>query len=299
MMEKNLPIRALLSERAALVERALEEALSPENIGSSATADAMRYSVLGGGKRIRAFLVLAFAADLGGGREDAALPFACAMECLHAYSLIHDDLPAMDNDDLRRGKPSCHIAFGESAALLAGDALLTYAFELLASDPSVSAKSVREAVLILSREAGEFSGMVGGQTLDMALSVDSLGELQTLFLEKTCALLKASCLLGLYAATDSPDPDLIDRAERYARALGLAFQIRDDILDATSTAEALGKPIGSDARNDKKTALRFMTVEEAQKRVEELTAEAVDAVRGIEGGQILADLAVLLAERKA
>ena len=258
----------------------------------------MRYSVLGGGKRIRAFLVLAFA-DLGGGREDAALPFACAMECLHAYSLIHDDLPAMDNDDLRRGKPSCHIAFGESAALLAGDALLTYAFELLASDPSVSAKSVREAVLILSREAGEFSGMVGGQTLDMALSVDSLGELQTLFLEKTCALLKASCLLGLYAATDSPDPDLIDRAERYARALGLAFQIRDDILDATSTAEALGKPIGSDARNDKKTALRFMTVEEAQKRVEELTAEAVDAVRGIEGGQILADLAVLLAERKA
>jgi geranylgeranyl diphosphate synthase type II len=258
----------------------------------------MRYSVLGGGKRIRAFLVLAFA-DLGGGREDAALPFACAMECLHAYSLIHDDLPAMDNDDLRRGKPSCHIAFGESAALLAGDALLTYAFELLASDPSVSAKSVREAVLILSREAGEFSGMVGGQTLDMALSVDSLGELQTLFLEKTCALLKASCLLGLYAATDSPDPDLIDRAERYARALGLAFQIRDDILDATSTVEALGKPVGSDLQNDKKNALRFLSLEEAQNRVRELTAEAVDAVSGIEGGEALADLAALLAERRS
>ena len=191
-MENNptIAVENALHEAADKVEKALTGYLAEEMIGNTATAEAMRYSTLGGGKRIRAFLVLEFC-KLFGGREEAAMPYACALECLHAYSLIHDDLPCMDDDELRRGKPSCHVKFGEAEALLAGDGLLTYAFELCASNDNVSHKSVRLAVAELSHEAG-ILGMVGGQTLDLENNIEKYAELKKIYAEKTGALITAA-----------------------------------------------------------------------------------------------------------
>ena len=284
-----------LKEAAELVEAALTETLGPEHTGNTAVAEAMRYSTLGGGKRIRAFLVLEFA-KLFGGTVEAAMPFACALECVHAYSLIHDDLPCMDNDPLRRGKPSCHVAFGEAEALLAGDALLTYAFEAAASNDQVSPASVALAVRTLAAEAGP-RGMVGGQTLDMQSAMKDWDELYAMIDGKTAALIRAACLLGYYAATDEPDPETVKRITAYADGIGIAFQIRDDILDVISDTATLGKEVGSDAKNDKKTVLAFMSMEEAEQREKKLTASACEAVAGFEGSETLRDLALWLSER--
>ena len=291
----NAGISLRLKEIAAKTEEALSAALAERFTGNTVVAEAMRYSALGGGKRIRAFLVLAFC-RLFGGSEEAALPFACALECVHAYSLIHDDLPCMDNDPLRRGKPSCHIAFGEAEALLAGDALLTYAFELAASAPDVSPVSAALAVRTLAAEAGP-RGMVGGQALDMKSEMKDKAELWAMFDGKTAALIRASCLLGLYAATDRPDPEDEKNIRAYADGIGIAFQIVDDILDVTSDTATLGKEVGSDEKNDKKTALAFLTLDEARAEVRRLTASACEAIGGYPGSEELADLAVWLAER--
>lgn len=294
--ENTVKIEESLRKAAEKVEAALTEYLSESYTGSTTVADAMRYSTLGGGKRIRAFLVLEFC-RLFGGKEEAAMPYACALECIHAYSLIHDDLPCMDDDDLRRGKPSCHKQFGEAEALLAGDALLTLAFELCASNTFVSHKSVRLAVTTLAHEAGAV-GMVGGQTLDLANKVEKYADLRTIYQKKTSALISAACLLGYFAAVDKPTQKDIDNIRLYADAVGLAFQIHDDVLDVKSDTATLGKAVGSDAKNNKKTALAFMSLKEAEEEEALLTLLSVEAISEYTDSDTLCKLAIWLLARK-
>ncbi len=284
-----------LKDAAAKVEEALKSYLSTEYTGNTVVADAMRYSTLGGGKRIRAFLVLEFC-RLFGGREEAAMPFACALECIHAYSLIHDDLPCMDDDDLRRGKPSCHVQFGEAEALLAGDALLTLAFELCASNRYASHQAVRFAVGQLAREAGAV-GMVGGQTLDLANEVEEYFDLRRIYLMKTGALIRAACLLGYYAACDTPTLRETENISLYAESVGLAFQIHDDILDVKSDTATLGKTVGSDEKNNKKTILAFFDLKDAEAEEEQLSHLSLEALADYENSDLLCDLAVWLLSR--
>lgn len=288
----SVDIQNELKSAAVSVESALEKYIDPS---SGELPEAMRYSLLGGGKRIRAFLTLNFARALGA-TEESAMPFACALEMIHAYSLIHDDLPAMDNDDLRRGKPSCHKKFGEACALLAGDSLLTEAFEVCASNEHVSDRSVRLAVGTLAKLAG-YLGMCGGQQIDLADSVHSYEELCHLHSLKTAALIKAACLLGIYAASDTPDERVIAAADEYAECIGLAFQIHDDVLDVVGDTESLGKPVGSDAENDKKTVVSYMTVDEARVRERELTERACEVLADVPNSEIISSLAVWLMSR--
>ena len=295
-LNRTILVENHLKEAAAKVELALGEYLSENYAGNTVLAEAMRYSTLGGGKRIRAFLVLEFC-RLFGGSEEAAMPYACALECIQAYSLIHDDLPCMDDDDLRRGKPSCHKKFDEATALLAGDALLTLAFELCASNTYASHKSVRLAVGALAHEAGAI-GMVGGQVLDMANSVDNYGQLRNIYNKKTCALITAACLLGYFAAVDKPIQKDIDNIRLYANAIGLAFQIHDDVLDVKSDTATLGKTVGSDEKNNKKTALAFMSLKEAESEEALLTLLAVEAVSDYVDSDVLCKLAIWLLARK-
>lgn len=230
----------------------------------AAVVDAMRYSLLDAGKRLRAALVLEFA-RLASAPREGATALACAIEMLHAYSLIHDDLPCMDNDDFRRGKPSCHKEFGESTALLAGDALLTLAFETAAGAPLLTDPQRVEAVCTLSN-AGGVCGMIGGQVIDLACEGNTVDEatLDTLCTLKTGALLRAAARLGCLAG--KADKKMYDAADRYAAAMGLAFQITDDILDVTGDAHALGKPVGSDAENHKTTYASLFGVAGAKAR---------------------------------
>ena len=290
-----LDIAHELNEHAFRIEAALEKYF-PEDNSKGGLTEAMKYSVLGGGKRIRAFLTLSFA-KMYGADEKAAMPFACALEMVHAYSLVHDDMPCMDDDDMRRGKPSCHKKFGEATALLAGDSLLTLAFEVCASNPYVSPASVALAVKTLANLAG-YAGMCGGQEIDLCESAESYGRLTELHLLKTGALIKAACLLGLYAADDDPDPVTVKNISDYADTLGIAFQIHDDILDVTSDSETLGKPVGSDEKNDKKTVLSFMTLEEAVELEYNLTKRAIAAVSECPANEVPAQLAVWLLSRK-
>ena len=230
----------------------------------AAVVDAMRYSLLDAGKRLRAALVLEFA-RLASAPREGATALVCAIEMLHAYSLIHDDLPCMDNDDFRRGKPSCHKEFGESTALLAGDALLTLAFETAAGAPLLTDLQRVEAVCTLSK-AGGVCGMIGGQVIDLACEGNTVDEatLDTLCTLKTGALLRAAARLGCLAG--KADKKMYDAADRYAAAVGLAFQITDDILDVTGDAHTLGKPVGSDAENHKTTYASLFGVAGAKAR---------------------------------
>ena len=295
-MENQKLLEERLHEAAEKTEAACKRYFDEGMAGNTVTADAMQYSLLGGGKRIRAFLCLQFA-KLFGAREEMAMPFACALEMVHAYSLIHDDLPCMDDDDLRRGKPSCHKKFDEPVALLAGDTLLTMAFEVVASNEYVSNRSVRLAIQELAREAGG-CGMAGGQTLDLANTVDSYRSLRQIHLQKTSALITAACMLGYYAATDRPQRADMDNIRLYAEAIGLAFQIHDDILDVKSDTATLGKEVGSDAKNNKKTVLSFLTIPEAEEEEALLTLLAVEAVSVYNNSDILCQLAIWLLSRK-
>ena len=258
--------------------------------------EAMRYSLLAGGKRIRPVLVLAFNKACGG-KEENAVPLACAVEMMHTYSLIHDDLPCMDNDDLRRGKPTNHIVYGEWMALLAGDALQAAAFEaILSSDNPAGVKT--EAALILADAAGE-KGMCAGQYLDKAFENASvtINDLENIHNRKTAAMIKASCLIGCAAA--GADFEKRAAADEYAECIGLAFQILDDILDAESDAATLGKPIGSDDKNGKTTFVSLLGIDECKKRIEQLTNNAVKAVESTyKDSRFLIWLAKMLAERK-
>ncbi len=268
----------LLEKNCKAVELALSSYIS--NKDDNGLANCMEYSLLSGGKRIRPFIVIE-ACRLFSDNFDInrALPYACALEMIHTYSLIHDDLPCMDNDDMRRGKPTNHKIFGEAHALLAGDTLLTYAFEVLASNENVSDKSIRLASLALARCAG-FSGMAGGQMIDLTSGegIKTFEELKKMHSLKTGALIRCAMLLGYFAACDNPRDDVIDDIEQYATNIGIAFQIRDDILDKISSSEELGKPVGSDDKNGKTTTLTFMGVEEAQELVSNLTNDAVSII---------------------
>ena len=249
--------------------------------------DAMRYSLLAGGKRIRPVLTMKFC-EVCGGTTDEALDFACGVEMLHTYSLIHDDLPCMDNDDLRRGKPTCHKVFGETIATLAGDALQAAAFRtvLAAEGPWVETLSAGpgKAALLLAEAASE-QGMCGGQYLDTAEDgkVHTAEELRMIHAGKTGALLRAACLMGVCACAGRREVDnrAFEAAKEYAENLGMAFQIRDDILDVTATTEDLGKPVGSDAANQKVTFATLLGVCACTELVAEYTEKAKAALNDV------------------
>lgn len=247
--------------------------------------EAMRYSLLAGGKRLRPILCMKFC-EAAGGKPEEALDFGCGVEMLHTYSLIHDDLPCMDNDDLRRGKPTSHKVYGECVATLAGDALQAAAFQtvLFAKGPWRKEGKFAPylAAGILATAAGH-TGMCGGQYRDTVGDGKdhTLEELTAINNAKTGALLRAACIMGVIASSGhrKVDDSCLDAAEAYATYLGHAFQIRDDILDVTSTAETLGKPIGSDEANGKSTYVKLLGVEECEKRVEEYTQKAKDSLQ--------------------
>lgn len=239
--------------------------------------EAMAYSLLGGGKRIRPALCLGAAQVVGNSIEEALVP-ACAIEAIHAYSLVHDDLPAMDDDELRRGRPTVHIAFDEATAILAGDALQTAAFEWLANAPLLDADTRLKMVAELARASGQ-SGMVGGQAIDLA-SVGkalSLDDLETMHRHKTGALIEASVRIGALTAGDHAR-ERLPALSRYARALGLAFQVQDDLLDIEGDTAVIGKPQGSDAARDKPTYPALLGVDGARSHLRDLLTQAQDAL---------------------
>lgn len=285
-------------EYYAMIEAALPQYLPPVTLPQGKVCEAMAYSLLDGGKRIRGCLTLAMC-ELCGGEVQSALPLACAVEMVHAYSLIHDDLPCMDNDDLRRGKPSCHIKFGEGTALLAGDALLTHAFSA-ASDAyfngTLPAETVLRCVNQLSRAAG-VEGMIGGQVIDTAPEEVPMTpeQLEAMHSMKTGALIRSAAVLGCLAA--GAPRDVVMQADLYAAKIGLAFQIVDDILDATEESEKLGKST-SDSDNNKTTYITLYGVEKAREMVRRLVLEADLAVKGtVLDDEMLYELADTLAKR--
>lgn len=268
-----------------------------KNTENSVVLDAMNYSLKNGGKRIRPLLTLYFSELFGGDRE-AAIKLGCALEMIHTYSLIHDDLPCMDNDDMRRGRPSCHIAFGEANALLAGDALLTEAF-FLATQSGIVPENANLAVKFLSEFAG-VRGMVMGQVLDLQFenSEPNLDEIKKMYSLKTCALLKCACVLG-YLTGDKVNFEQIDKICKYAENLGLAFQIKDDILDIISDSQTLGKPVGSDEKNNKPTFVRLYGLEKSKELVNSLTENAISILNSFNGqSEKIINLTLALAERK-
>ena len=285
-------------EYCSMIEAALPQYLPPVTLPQGKVCEAMAYSLLDGGKRIRGCLTLAMC-ELCGVEVQSALPLACAIEMVHAYSLIHDDLPCMDNDDLRRGKPSCHIKFGEGTALLAGDALLTHAFSA-ASDAyfngTLPAETVLRCVNQLSRAAG-VEGMIGGQVIDTAPEEVPMTpeQLEAMHSMKTGALILSAAVLGCLAA--GAPRDVVMQADLYAAKIGLAFQIVDDILDATEESEKLGKST-SDADNNKTTYITLYGVEKAREMVRRLVLEADLAVKGtVLDDEMLYELADTLAKR--
>lgn len=267
-----------------------------ESCGLDVMLDAVSYSLGNGGKRIRPVLTLEFCRICGGDYRDA-IPFAIGAEMIHTYSLIHDDLPCMDNDDMRRGKPSSHKVYGEANALLAGDGLLTLAFEtVLSSD--VSADKKAKAALELAKAAG-ISGMIGGQVMDLsnegkAVSLDEIRATDRL---KTGEMIRAAAVMGCIAA--GADDEKIAAAENYCENIGLAFQIVDDILDVTSDDATLGKPVGSDSQNEKSTYVSHLGIEKSKEYARRLTENARAAldIFGSEG-EFLSELADRLSERK-
>lgn len=257
--------------------------------------EAMEYSLLAGGKRLRPILTLETCRMCGGDLE-LVLPFACGVEMIHTYSLIHDDLPAMDDDDLRRGRPTNHKVYGEATAILAGDGLLTAAFGLLAQ-AALPPDRIVEGVACLAQAAGP-AGMVGGQVLDMAGEGHSLtrSELELLQSLKTGALICAAAELGCIAAGSTPEQR--EQVRRYAQALGRAFQVRDDMLDVTSSEQELGKTIGSDRANEKSTFVTAIGLDGCENLVNDLTQQAVDALNGFLQPGFLVWLARQMAQRK-
>ena len=256
--------------------------------------EAMRYSLMAGGKRVRPVMALAFC-DLMGGEWRRAIPFGCALELVHTYSLIHDDLPCMDDDDLRRGKPTCHKVYGEAMAVLAGDALQAEAFRLIATAPGVTDRQRAEAALVLSRACGA-DGMVAGQTLDMLGLGRNRGELELLHGLKTGAMIQGAAELGCVAA--GADSRQREQAAEYARHIGLAFQVRDDILDVIADQKELGKTVGSDQRDGKTTFVDLLGLEECEALVAQETARAKAAIADLPGCEFLLNLAERLADRR-
>ena len=277
----------------AAVEEALQS-LFLRNKPYGRLQEAMRYSLLAGGKRVRPVMTLAFCEALGG-EAQRALALGAALECVHTYSLIHDDLPCMDDDDLRRGRPTCHKVYGETMAVLAGDALQAEAFRLISHASGLSAEQRIDAVHTLSAACGG-DGMVAGQVLDMEGLARDEASLRDLCLRKTGGLLGAAADLGCIAA--GADAEARRLALSYAEHIGLAFQVRDDMLDVIADQEEFGKPVGSDKEEGKRTFVDLLGLEGCGKLVEEETALAKGSVSGFPRGGFLLELADSLADRR-
>lgn len=289
-------LKAEWEKRRALVEEGLVRELRTGEAFDARLAESMEYSLTAGGKRLRPILLMA-AADAAGGRGEDYLTSACAIEMIHTYSLIHDDLPAMDDDDYRRGKPTNHKVYGAGMATLAGDALLTMAFELFARQRGVSAETLLRVVCEVSEAAGA-NGMVGGQALDLAsegkrIEMDTL---RRMHMAKTGALFRAAVRSGAILA--GADEAALASLTEYAEAFGLAFQITDDILDVTGDESAIGKPVGSDERNHKSTYVTLTSLEEAKRLAREAADRAHEALAPLgEKAEFLDELAEYLVTR--
>ena len=290
-----MEFRAEYDRVKELVEESLKEYFQ-EECSQRRLLEAMRYSLLAGGKRIRPVLLLKFCAASGGEME-RALPLACAIEMIHTYSLIHDDLPVMDNDDTRRGMPTCHKMYGECTATLAGDALQAAAFRVLLS-AKLHPDTLVKSGFYLAQAAGE-TGMCGGQELDTSNYTKRDEEGLTLINDlKTGALLRAACAIGVLAAGNASEEGMLKAAEDYGRHLARAFQIRDDVLDITADPQVLGKPAGSDAENEKPTYASVYGLEKCAELINAETQQAVNSLRGVfRDIGFFEQLAVGLAER--
>lgn len=280
---RGFDLKAYLAEQRSRIDSALTQWIPLLDGPAAKVTEAMRYSLLAGGKRVRPILLLS-AAEAVGDPGTKLLPAACALECIHTYSLIHDDLPAMDDDDLRRGRPTCHKVFGEAIAILAGDGLLTYAFELLAHptvrrslDPGLQ----NEAIFLLARAAG-VSGMVGGQTADVLREGKTVDEetLAYIHRHKTGALIQASVEIG--GLLGGGDQSQVRALTAYGSALGLAFQVVDDLLDVEGDVARMGKPVGSDLRREKATYPALYGLEETRKQARRLLHEALSALEPLD-----------------
>jgi len=292
-------LKAYLTACQNRVERALDARLPGEDILPQTLHQAMRYSVLDGGKRTRPLLTYATGQALGLS-EDLLDAQACAVEFIHVYSLIHDDLPAMDNDDLRRGKPTCHKAYDDATAILAGDALQALAFDVLANDPAIQAGAEARVKMIaaLTRASGS-QGMVGGQAIDLG-SVGrklTLPELENMHIHKTGALIRASVNLAALSKPDL-DADVAKKLDHYAKCIGLSFQVKDDILDVESDTATLGKTQGKDVDNDKPTYPALLGMAGAKQKAQELHEQAVESLAGFGSeADLLRDLSLYIIER--
>ena len=280
-------------------ETALQTVLPAANLAPNRLHEAMRYAVLGGGKRVRALLVHGAGSSFTHAGPEQLDRAACAVELIHAYSLIHDDLPCMDDDKLRRGKPTVHVEYGEATALLAGDALQTLAFQVLAEYPvSATVAGQIEAIQILAQAAGS-QGMAGGQAIDIASAGRELTreELELMHVRKTGALIRAAVLIGARAGEGAND-DRRRRLDLYAKRVGLLYQVVDDILDAASDTATLGKTAGKDASHDKPTYVSLLGLSDARRYAEDLLAEAHDALNPLgERANRLRELADFIARR--
>lgn len=271
-------IKNRIAEKTEVVNSILEEYLLKEEGLQKTILEAVNYSLLAGGKRLRPMLMKE-TYEMFGGTGDVIKPFMTAMEMIHTYSLVHDDLPAMDNDEYRRGKKTTHAIYGEAMGILAGDALLNLAFETATTAFDIESQNLNigKALQVLSKKAGVY-GMIGGQVVDMeseAMSCDEITKerLNYIHLNKTAALLEASMMIGAILAGASAE--YVKKLEEIARKVGLAFQIQDDILDVTSSFEELGKPIGSDEKNQKVTYITFEGLDKSKQDVEDLSKEAI------------------------
>jgi geranylgeranyl diphosphate synthase, type II len=274
-------IKSYLEERRGLVELALDKHMPPEQIRPAVLHKAMRYSVMAGGKRLRPILCMAAIEAVGGNPERALLP-GLAIEILHTYTLIHDDLPCMDDDVLRRGRPTSHVVFGEANALLAGDALLTLAFEWLALVQAPPPYSPNQLALELAHASGS-QGVIGGQSEDLSAEgrTPDADLVEYIHRNKTASLIRAAVRMGGICGGASNAS--LDRLSRYGECAGLAFQIADDILNVTSTPEQLGKPVGNDAERKKLTYVAVHGLKASQEKANLLIHEAIEAIRALPG----------------
>ncbi len=283
-MSSNNDFQAQMERKVRKIEEILQEYLPRQRGYQSIIMEAMSYSLLAGGKRLRPMLMME-AFRLYNGSSKALRPFMAAIEMIHTYSLVHDDLPAMDNDDYRRGRKTTHVVYGEDMGILAGDALLNYAFETafkaFVTDPENSLLTGR-ALTVLGEKAGIY-GMIGGQVIDVRETGHSVSKdmLDTIYKLKTSALIEASMMIG--AILGGVSEEEVKKVEKIAEYVGKAFQIQDDILDVESTAEVLGKPIRSDEKNDKTTYVTLLGLEGAKKEVEKLSDEAIRLLHKLSG----------------
>lgn len=274
-----------LSQQVQYAEQVLVSYLPKEEGNQKTVLEAMNYSVKAGGKRLRPIL-MKLAYEMFGGQEQIIKPFMAALEMIHTYSLVHDDLEAMDNDEYRRGMKTTHVVYGEAMAILAGDGLLNYAFETAAKAFEMKPGDIRneKAMMILGRKAGIY-GMVGGQVADVEAedtdSILSMDELLFIHANKTAALIQCALMIGAVLA--GADDTQVQKMEKIGYNVGIAFQIQDDILDVTSTFEELGKPIGSDEKNHKTTYVKLVGIQQAKKDVERLSNEAIALLHEIPG----------------